>query len=134
MQFGLLAFLFGIALFAASRTALSPERGDSPGWWLLVLAIAVLHAAAGFRVIGGAPVSQGNRVAAVAESAVASLVATGVCVLVAVLLASRIEVDVPPVAALAIAGATVLTAPVIMAGADWRSRLRQFGMLRFGRE
>lgn len=130
MQFALLAFLFGIALFVASRAAFSAPADEAPGWWLLVLTIAVVHAAAGVRVIGGAPVFAGKRFAEFAAPLVASLAATSICGLAAAFLASRIEVDVSPVAVAAIAGATLVAALVIIAGAtQLRTRLRQF---RFG--
>src|SRR5258708_1906618 len=109
MKFALPAFVFGTSLFVLSRAALAPESEDASGpWWLLMLAIAVLHGASGFFAIGGAPACATKHWKAVAKCAAASMAVTAVSVLAAVFLASCVLIMVSAAFAIGIAAVAVL--------------------------
>lgn len=110
MLMAILAFVFGVLLFLMSAAALALEpAAHAPGVWRLAwLALAGLHALAGFFALGGALAWAQARWSHVMASAAGSACATIVAAGVAAHLAARVHLQLSPHAATVIVFATLV--------------------------
>ena len=135
MKSALLAFAFGISLFALCRAALSTESEQTAySLWFAVLVVVLLHAASGFLAIGGSLAKASRRPRDVATCAVASLAATAVSLSGAAFLAWCLPVVVEPTLAASAIGLTLLLSVVVTVCTSSRVWLRQRLLPRAGGE
>jgi hypothetical protein len=87
MPLAILAFVFGVLLFLMSTATLALEAQTLSFPWLAWLVLVVLHAAAGFLVLGGPSAYAEGRWGVAAGSAGASLAATTIAAAAALHLA-----------------------------------------------
>jgi hypothetical protein len=102
MRLALLAFVLGMSLFVQSAAVLALEAGPpSTGlWWLTLLPVLTTHSVSGFVVTGGAAAFASGRGPVAAGCLAASVTITVLIALVAVYLAWRVGIEMPPTVAI----------------------------------